>query len=114
MSIALLMMTAAVAASPAPGSDAAAVSAFGAAARVDSGSLERATAREDLSQVAVSEQTSRVSNNTISGPSVTGPVTIDGNAFQNLQGLAIINANAGNNVSINASLTVNLNFSPAP
>ncbi|HEU0044494.1 hypothetical protein [Sphingomonas sp.] len=85
-----------------------------AAAPMDGAALNKATAREDVSQVAISEQTSRVSNNTINGPSVTGTATIDGNAFQNLQGLSIINANTGNNVSINAALNVNIQFTPAP
>lgn len=88
------------------------VSAFP-AAPLDTAALNTSTAREDVSQVAVSEQTSRVANNTINGPSVTGSATIDGNAFQNLQGLAIINANSGNNVSINAALNVNIHFTPA-
>lgn len=85
-----------------------------AAAPMDVVALNRATAREDVSQVAIAEQSSRVSNNTINGPSVTGTATIDGNAFQNFQGLSIINANTGNNVSINAALNVNIHFTPTP
>lgn len=114
MSFAILIMSAAAASSSPQATDAPPASAFTAVAPIDSGALNKATAREDLSQVAISQQTSRVSNNTISGPSVTGPVSIDGNAFQNLQGLSIINANSGNNVSINAAMTVNLQFTSAP
>jgi hypothetical protein len=85
-----------------------------ATAPLDDGSLGQATAREDLQQIATAQQTARVSNNSISGPSVTGNVAIDGNAFQNLQGLAVISANSGNNVAINSSLNVNIHFSPMP
>ena len=112
MNFVIAMMSAGVAASS-PQTSAAPVDSAFSAAPIDAGSLDRATAREDLSQVAVSKQASTVSNNSIDGPSVTGQVRIDGNAFQNLQGLAIINANSGNNVSVNASLTVNLQFTPA-
>lgn len=113
MSFVILLLSAAAAAGSPQTTDGPPASAF-AVAPIDTGSLDRETAREDTSQVAVSDQASTVSHNTINGPSVTGQVSIDGNAFQNLQGLAIINANSGNNVSVNASLTVNLQFTPAP
>jgi hypothetical protein len=53
-----------------------------------------------------------VADNHIVGNVSTGDVTIDGNAFQSLNGLAIVNANTGNNVAINASLNVNVALSP--
>lgn len=111
--VTILLSAAAAAASPQT-TEVPQTSAFTTAAPIDTGTLDRATAREDLSQIAVSDQTATVSNNTITGSSVTGPITIDGNAFQNLSGLAVISANSGNNVSINSSLTVNLSFTPAP
>lgn len=102
-------------AAPAPVSFPAPVMApapFGSAAALDPASLDRETAREDVAQIATAEQAARVSNNSINGPSQTGTVSIDGNAFQNLQGLAVINANSGNNVAINSSLNVNIHFAP--
>lgn len=74
--------------------------------------LDQATAREDLSVVAESRQTSNVSNNSINGNSVTGDVSLSDNAFQNASGLTLINANSGNNVSMNASINVNIVSTP--
>lgn len=85
---------------------------FETAAPLDESALDKATAREDVALIATSEQTAQVSNNSIDGPSTTGMVSIDGNAFQNVQGLTIVSANSGNNVAINSSLNVTLNFSP--
>lgn len=83
-----------------------------AAAPLATEALDRETARADVNQAAVSDQVARVSGNSINGPSTTGQVSFDGAAFQNVQGLTIVNANSGNNVAINASLNVNLNFAP--
>ena len=74
--------------------------------------LNQATAREDLSVVAESRQTSNVSNNSVNGNSVTGEVRLGDNALQNATGLTIINANSGNNVSMNASINVNIVSTP--
>ena len=76
--------------------------------------LGETTAREDLAQIVQNDQVAGVSNNQINGPSTTGSVTIDGNAFQNMSGLAVISANSGNNVAINAALNVNVNITPRP
>lgn len=76
--------------------------------------LGAATAREDISQVASSEQTATVSGNSVNGQSTTGALNIDGNAFQNQSGLTIVNANTGNNVAVNASMNVNIVFTPPP
>lgn len=86
--------------------------AFGAEAKLDAAELGRETAREDVSQIATADQAAGVSKNSINGPSTTGSVAIDGNAFQNMSGMTIINANSGNNVAINASLNVNVRFAP--
>lgn len=86
--------------------------AFGADARLESEELGRETAREDVAQIATANQSAGVANNSINGPSTTGQISIDGNAFQNASGLTIINANSGNNVAINASLNVNLRLTP--
>lgn len=74
--------------------------------------LEKATAREDLSLVAQSQQTSTVSNNSVSGTSTTGDINLSDNAFQNATGMTIINANSGNNVAMNASVNVNIVMTP--
>jgi hypothetical protein len=76
--------------------------------------LDRATTREDISQVATSAQTSTVSGNSVNGDSVTGDIAFSDNAFQNASGLTVINANSGNNVSMNASLNVNIVMAPPP
>ncbi len=60
----------------------------------------------------IADNRSVVADNHIVGNVTTGGVSIDGNAFQSLNGLAIVNANTGNNVAINASLNVNVAFSP--
>lgn len=74
--------------------------------------LDKATAREDLSVVAESRQTSNVSNNSVNGNSATGDVRLSDNAFQNASGLTVINANSGINVSMNASINVNIVSTP--
>lgn len=74
--------------------------------------LDKATAREDLSLIARSQQSSNVSNNSINGASTTGDIQISDNAFQNATGLTIINANSGNNVAMNGSINVNIVMTP--
>lgn len=110
--LSLLMLAAAAVAPPLPPAPEQAV--FGAVAPVDIAVLDTSTAREDVSLIAKSDQAAAVSNNSVNGNSVTGAVTIDGNAFQNAQGLTLINANSGNNVAINSSLNVTISFAPAP
>lgn len=86
--------------------------AFAGAVPLNPEKLAKETAREDLSQVIVSRQNARVANNSINGPSVTGGVSFEDNAFSNLQGLAIVGANSGNNVAFNSSLNVNITINP--
>jgi hypothetical protein len=86
--------------------------AFANARRTDEATLGKATAREDLSQIAQSQQTSTVSNNSVNGTSTTGDITITGNALENANGLTIINANSGNNVGMNAAINVNIVMTP--
>jgi hypothetical protein len=67
--------------------------------------------REDTGTlIASATQRNTVSNNSVVGQSTTGAVQIDGNAFQNLQGLAVISANSGNNVAINSAMNVTINL----
>lgn len=109
----LLLLAAAVAQeAQAPTIPAAPTGAFAAEARLDSETLHNETAREDTNQVATSNQAASVSRNTVIGDTTTGSVSIDGQAFQNVSGLTIVNANSGNQVAINASLNVNIRFSP--
>jgi outer membrane receptor protein involved in Fe transport len=75
--------------------------------------LEKATAREDVSQTAQSQQNSTVTGNSVNGTSTTGTISFSDNAFQTASGLTVINANSGNNVSMNASMNVNIVMVPA-
>ena len=89
-------------------------SLFGSARSVDDGALDQATAREDLSLVAQSQQAASVSNNSVNGTSRTGEVTISDNAFQNASGLTVLNANTGNNVAMSGSINVNVTIVSGP
>jgi hypothetical protein len=82
-----------------------------AAVAVNDGDLGKTTGREDTgTMIANATQRNTVANNSVTGNSVTGNVEIDGNAFQNLQGLAVISANSGNNVAINSAMNVTINL----
>lgn len=83
------------------------------AAAVTEADLGQVTGRENTATLAaIATQRNTVSGNSVTGNSVTGSVTIDGNAFQNLQGLAVISANSGNNVAINSAMNVTINLAP--
>jgi hypothetical protein len=84
------------------------VSPFGSSAAIDNGDLSTVTGQSDLAQVVTAQNTSTVSGNTVSGNSQTGTIRFDGGSFQNLNGLSLLSANTGNNVSINSSLNVNV------
>ena len=70
--------------------------------------------REDTQQAATANQTAGVSHNSVGDHVQTGDAQIDGNAFQNMSGLSILNVNTGNNVAINAALNVNISLQAAP
>jgi len=82
-------------------------SPFAASRATDDAALGRATAREDLSVISETTQTSTVTNGTVTG-TTSGDINFTDNAFQNATGLTVINANSGNNVAMNASITVNV------
>lgn len=85
--------------------------AFGTAAPIDETALAAVAGREDRgAQIAAADQRNTVQNNSVTGTSQTGAITLDGNAFQNFQGLAVISANSGNNVAINAAMNVTINM----
>ncbi len=86
-------------------------SPFGKAPVADN-TLGTVTGKGDDTQAVLATNTASVIGNRVVGNSTTGVITIDGNAFQSLNGLAIINANTGNNVAINASLNVNVAIHP--
>lgn len=81
---------------------------FGSATPVDNALLGTVTGQSDLSQVIRAQNSSTVSGNSVSGHSETGTISFDQNSFQNLNGLSLLSANTGNNVSINSSLNVNV------
>lgn len=85
---------------------------FGDAPSLGDQELAATTGRENLTMIADAENQNTVSNNSVSGNSVTGTINVDGQAFQNLTGMAVINNNTGNNVAINASMLVNIAISP--
>ncbi|MGJ3626989.1 hypothetical protein AB5I41_08900 [Sphingomonas sp. MMS24-JH45] len=70
--------------------------------------------REDVQQQATSAQTAGVTRNSVGDNVTTGEARIDGQAFQNLSGLSILNVNTGNNVAINAAMNVTISIAPAP
>lgn len=85
---------------------------FDPAGAVTEEALQASAGKADLGQVAMANQENIVARNSVSGNSVTGAVGIAGNAFQNLNGLSIVNANSGNNVAINAAMNVNVAILP--
>ena len=87
----------------------AAASPFGEA--VSAKGLASIVGQADINQVVQAENKSEVSHNSVSN-SDTGTIAFDGQAFQSMSGLAIVNANTGNNVSINSSLNVNISIHP--
>jgi len=79
---------------------------------VSESELGAISGRQNISQWGAVDQESVVANNSVSGNSTTGTINFDGQAFQNMSGLAVINANTGNNVSFNSSMLVNIVVGP--
>ena len=84
---------------------------FGAAAPVAVDELAGIAGAADVSMEVRANNSSEVSHNSVSN-SQTGAIGIDGQAFANMNGLSVISANTGNNVSINSSLNVNVALNP--
>ena len=84
------------------------------AGAVDDATLRTVAGREDTTQVALNEQAAGVSRSSVGDNAVTGEARVDGNAFQNMSGLSILNVNTGNNVAINAAMTVNISIQSGP
>lgn len=68
--------------------------------------------REDTNQQSTANQNATVTRNSVGDNARTGDASISGSAFQNLQGLSILNVNTGNNVAINAAMNVNIAINP--
>lgn len=85
---------------------------FGTADVMDAHALAAVTGRADVAMEIRAQNTSTVSNNSVSGESTTGQISFDSGAFQSLAGLSLLSANTGNNVSINSSLNVNISIQP--
>lgn len=81
---------------------------FGAVNPVENADLKVVTGQADLAQVVNAQNSGVVSGNTVTGNSQTGTIHFDSSSFQNLNGLSLLSANTGNNVSINSSLNVNV------
>lgn len=82
-----------------------------AAPPIADGALKEIAGREDTNQAAIANQTAGVAQNSVGDNSRTGDARISDNAFQNLQGLSILNVNTGNNVAINAAMNVTISLS---
>ena len=83
-----------------------------AAPKLNEADLQAVAGREDTTQIARNQQIAGVAQNSVGENSVTGEARIDGNAFQNMSGLSILNVNTGNNVAINAAMNVNISITP--
>ena len=83
---------------------------FQARAAVGDETLGAIAGREDTQQAATADQVAGVSRNTVGDNSRTGDARISDSAFQNMQGLSILNVNTGNNVAINAAMNVNISL----
>ena len=81
---------------------------------IDDSALQAIAGREDTHQQSSARQTAGVADNSVGDNVRTGDARIDGNAFQNLSGLSVLNVNTGNNVAINAAMNVNIAINPAP
>lgn len=87
---------------------------FASTAAIDETALAGIAGREDVNQAALANQTAGVADNSVGDNVRTGDARIDGQAFQNVSGLSLLNVNTGNNVAINAAMNVTIAISPAP
>lgn len=84
---------------------------FTGATVVDEAKLADVTGMADVKVVEQSanvRNTSTLSGNIINGDPTTGTISIDGGSFSGFNGLALVSANTGNNVSINSAMNVNV------
>lgn len=110
-----LLVISAMIGAPALAADPAAIGEgqpFASVAPVAGGDLAAITGRADTAMEVRANNTSAVSHNAVIGQSETGTISFDAASFQNMTGLSVLSANTGNNVSINASLNVNVAIHP--
>ena len=81
---------------------------FASVAALKAEQLSKVAGGADLAQQILAQNMSAVSGNSVTGDSVTGTIEFSSSAFQGINGLSIVSANTGNNVSINSSLNVNI------
>lgn len=84
---------------------------FASVAIADDAQLAVVTGMADIKAIqetANVANTSTVTGNIINGDPITGTISIDGGSFSGFNGLALVSANTGNNVSINAAMNVNV------
>lgn len=76
--------------------------------------LAATTGREKNNWMSASSNNSAiVGNNKVGDNSITGDVNVKDAAFQNVSGISMVNFNTGNNSSINAAMSVNLQINYA-
>ncbi|MEP0189471.1 MAG: hypothetical protein ABJP70_02660 [Erythrobacter sp.] len=95
-------------AQPSEGQQTAEIAPFASAEPIEETKLAKIAGREDVNQVIQSDQQNNVGSNSVGDNSETGTITLRDNAFANLNGFTILNANTGNNVAINSSIQVNV------
>lgn len=88
--------------------EAVAASPFAGTAPLEETKLAKIAGREDVNQVNEADLRNNVGGNSVGDNSNTGKIEIKDNAFSNMNGFTILNANTGNNVAINASIQVNV------
>ncbi|WP_395397059.1 hypothetical protein WBP07_30815 [Novosphingobium sp. BL-8A] len=84
---------------------------FASAAVVEETKLADITGMADVNvieQAANVRNTSTITGNIINGDPTTGTISFDGGSFGAFNGLALVSANTGNNVSINSAMNVNV------
>lgn len=62
---------------------------------------------------AAATNTAVVTDNHVGDNNITGNVSVTDSAFQNVSGISMVNFNTGNNSSINAAMSVNLQINYA-
>lgn len=82
--------------------------AFADAKPITEGKLAKIAGREDLTQFNNADLKNSVEGNAVGDNSNTGTIAFSDNAFSEMSGLSIVNANTGNNAAINASIQVNI------
>ena len=85
---------------------------FAEASAISGADLGAITGRADTAMLIRAENSATVANNNVIGDSTTGSISFDPQSFQNLNGLSLLSANTGNNVSINSSLNLNVAIHP--